>query len=74
MHPMPEGVRLSLELPEWVKLSIADAAVLFGRIVRRPALLSSVVVPGLPDSPAAGTAYGRQDQGWVSVLPHPAGR
>jgi len=29
---MPEDVRLSLELPEWVKLSIADAVVLFGRI------------------------------------------
>src|ERR1700693_1331301 len=26
MHvPMPEGVQLSAELPEWVKLSIADA-------------------------------------------------
>ena len=32
MHvPMPEGVRLSSELPQWVKLSIADAVVLFGR-------------------------------------------
>ena len=29
---MPEGVRLSSELPEWVKLSIADAVVMFGRI------------------------------------------
>jgi len=29
---MAEGVRLSLELPEWVKFSIADAVVLFGRI------------------------------------------
>jgi hypothetical protein len=33
MHvPMPEGVRLSLELPQWVKLSIADVVVLFGRM------------------------------------------
>ena len=33
MHvPMPEGVRLSSELPEWVKLSIADAVVVFGRM------------------------------------------
>jgi hypothetical protein len=30
--PMPEGVRLSAELPDWVKLSIADAIVTFGRI------------------------------------------
>jgi hypothetical protein len=30
--PMPEGVRLSPELPEWLKLSIADAVVLFGRM------------------------------------------
>ena len=33
MHvPMPEGVHLSPELPEWVKLSIADAVVEFGRM------------------------------------------
>ena len=33
MHvPMREGVRLSSELPEWVKLSIANAVVVFGRI------------------------------------------
>ncbi|MGC2221572.1 MAG: hypothetical protein WA624_03985 [Methylocella sp.] len=33
MHvPMPEGVHLSLELLQWVKLSIADAVVLFGRM------------------------------------------
>jgi hypothetical protein len=33
MHvPMPEGVHLSPELPEWVKLSIADAVVVFGRM------------------------------------------
>ncbi|TAN59442.1 MAG: hypothetical protein EPN20_15100 [Magnetospirillum sp.] len=33
MHvPMPEGVRLSSELPEWLRLAIADAVVLFGRI------------------------------------------
>ena len=30
--PMPEGVRLSAELPNWVKLSIADAVVTFGRM------------------------------------------
>jgi hypothetical protein len=30
--PMPEGVVLSRELPEWVKLSIADAVIVFGRI------------------------------------------
>ena len=30
--PMPEGVRLSAELPDWVKLSIADAVVTFGRM------------------------------------------
>lgn len=29
---MREGVRLSSELPEWVKLSIANAVVVFGRI------------------------------------------
>jgi hypothetical protein len=27
---MPEGVRLSRELPEWVRLAIADAVVVFG--------------------------------------------
>src|SRR4051794_40795704 len=33
MHvPMPEGVHLSRELPEWARLSIADAVVLFGRM------------------------------------------
>jgi len=33
MHvPMPEGTRLSPELPEWVRLAIADAVVLFGRM------------------------------------------
>ena len=33
MHvPMPEGVRLSPELPQWVRLSIAEAVVLFGRM------------------------------------------
>lgn len=32
MHtPMPEGVRLSPDLPQWVRLAIADAVVLFGR-------------------------------------------
>jgi hypothetical protein len=30
--PMPEGVCLSAELPDWVKLSIADAVVIFGRM------------------------------------------
>jgi hypothetical protein len=30
--PMPEGVRLSAELPEWLRLAIADAVVLFGRM------------------------------------------
>ncbi|MBF0560815.1 MAG: hypothetical protein HQL37_02120 [Alphaproteobacteria bacterium] len=30
--PMAEGVQLSAELPEWVKLAIADAVVLSGRI------------------------------------------
>jgi hypothetical protein len=30
--PMPEGVHLSPELPEWLKLSIGDAVVLFGRM------------------------------------------
>jgi hypothetical protein len=29
---MPEGVRLSTELPEWLRLSIADAVVVFGRM------------------------------------------
>jgi hypothetical protein len=29
---MPEGVHLSHELPEWVRLSIADAVILFGRM------------------------------------------
>jgi hypothetical protein len=29
---MPKGVRLSSKLPEWVKLSIADAVVVFGRM------------------------------------------
>ena len=29
---MPEGVYLSNELPDWVRLSIADAVVLFGRL------------------------------------------
>ncbi len=33
MHvPMPEGVRLSHELPEWLRLAIADAVVVFGRM------------------------------------------
>ena len=33
MHiPMPDGVHLSAELPDWVKLSIADAVVTFGRM------------------------------------------
>ncbi len=33
MHvPMPEGVQLSSALPEWVRLAIADAVVVFGRI------------------------------------------
>lgn len=33
MHiPMPEGVQLSPELPQSVRLSIADAVVLFGRM------------------------------------------
>ena len=33
MHvPMPAGVRLSPELPQWVRLAIADAVVLFGRM------------------------------------------
>lgn len=33
MHvPMREGVRLTSELPEWVKLSIAEAVVVFGRM------------------------------------------
>jgi hypothetical protein len=33
MHvPMPEGVQLSPELPDWVKLAIADAVVVFGRV------------------------------------------
>jgi len=33
MHvTMPKGVRLSSKLPEWVKLSIADAVVVFGRM------------------------------------------
>ena len=30
--PMPEGVVVSHELPEWVKLAIADAVVVFGRV------------------------------------------
>jgi hypothetical protein len=30
--PMHEGVRLSVELPDWVKLSIADAVVTFSRM------------------------------------------
>jgi hypothetical protein len=29
---MPEGIRLSPELPDWVKLAIADAVVVFGRM------------------------------------------
>ena len=29
---MPEGIRLSSELPDWVRLAIADAVVLFGRM------------------------------------------
>jgi hypothetical protein len=33
MHvPMPEGTQLSLDLPEWLRLAIADAVVLFGRM------------------------------------------
>src|SRR5258708_5960696 len=33
MHaPMPEGTHLSVELPDWVKLSIAGAVVTFGRM------------------------------------------
>ena len=33
MHtPMPEGVRLSVEIPDQVKLTIADAVIVFGRI------------------------------------------
>ncbi len=33
MHvPMPEDTRLSPELPEWVRLAIADAVVVFGRM------------------------------------------
>jgi len=33
MHvPMPEGIQLSANLPEWVRFSIADAVVLFGRM------------------------------------------
>ncbi len=30
--PRLEGVRLSLELPDWVRLAIADAVVMFGRM------------------------------------------
>jgi hypothetical protein len=29
---MPENVRLSAELPEWLRFAIADAVVLFGRM------------------------------------------
>ena len=33
MHvSMPEGVQLSTELPDWVRLAIADAVVVFGRL------------------------------------------
>jgi hypothetical protein len=30
--PMPEGVRLSTALPDWARLAIADAVVVFGRM------------------------------------------
>jgi len=30
--PMPEGVALSRDLPDWVRLAIADAVVVFGRL------------------------------------------
>jgi hypothetical protein len=44
MHvPMPEGVRLSSELPEWVKLCIADAVVVFGRMEQEVIELSWVL-------------------------------
>jgi copper chaperone CopZ len=44
MHvPMPDGVRLSLELPQWVKLSIADAVVLFGRMEQEAIEISWVL-------------------------------
>lgn len=44
MHvPMPEGVRLSSELPDWVKLSIADAVVVFGRIEQEAIEISWVL-------------------------------
>lgn len=29
---MPEGIQLSMQLPKWVRLSIADAVVVFGRM------------------------------------------
>ena len=33
MHvPMPEGTRLSPDLPEWVRLAVGDAVVVFGRM------------------------------------------
>jgi len=44
MHvPMPKGVRLSSELFEWVKLSIADAVVVFGRMEQEAIEISWVL-------------------------------
>ena len=33
--PMPAGVRLSPDVPDWTKLAIADAVILFGRIEQK---------------------------------------
>ncbi|MGP0009861.1 MAG: hypothetical protein ACLPIG_14335 [Methylocella sp.] len=40
---MPKGVRLSSKLPEWVKLSIADAVVVFGRMEQEAIEISWVL-------------------------------
>jgi hypothetical protein len=40
---MPKGVRLSSELFEWVKLSIADAVVVFGRMEQEAIEISWVL-------------------------------
>ena len=46
--PMPEGVRLSAELPNWVKLSIADAVVTFGRLLKNADLKLKVKLAEYP--------------------------
>jgi hypothetical protein len=34
-QPMPQGAKLDLSMPEWVKLDIADSVILFGRLEQK---------------------------------------